>query len=437
MASKLVKINLLAFAASALILSSCVQDKCTSTRTYIEYTPVYKSMAEISEMVEVQGPQKLETPGKLWLRDQYLFVNEYGKGIHIYDCSDRQNPTSINFLNIPGNVDMAVKNNTLYADQFVDLVVFDISDLTNIHEVNRIPNAFPENFSVHKQANRWAVDTEKGIAFDWTETVTEVDCDQFNNWDDNVFIRTDGNVAMESTTDGGNSNNQSSNSQGGSMARFTIMNNHLYTIDNDEMFLYNIENNIAPVKGETVQMPWGIETIFPYYRGEDPYIFIGSTRGMYIYDNSNPAAPFQVGEMSHIESCDPVVAKENHAYVTLRSGNRCGGFTDQLEIADITDLTNPMRTQIHSMTNPWGLGVDNDLLFICDGRDGLKVYDLKDDPSPEKLKLVEHFKKYSTYDVIPFDGTLYLIADDGFHLFDYSDRDKIKELGHIAIEIEN
>ena len=39
-----------------------------------------------------------------------------------------RDPKNISFINIPGNEDMAIKGNTLYADAYGDLVTFDITN---------------------------------------------------------------------------------------------------------------------------------------------------------------------------------------------------------------------------------------------------------------------------------------------------------------------
>jgi hypothetical protein len=41
---------------------------------------------------------------------------------------------------------------------------------------------------------------------------------------------------------------------------------------------------------------------------------------MFIYDNSNPQAPVQLGVFQHARACDPVFASGDRAYVTLRDG---------------------------------------------------------------------------------------------------------------------
>jgi hypothetical protein len=72
-----------------------------------------------------------------------LLINERNKGIHVVDNRIKHRVTKSDyFINIPGNVDMAVKDGYLYADSFSDLVVFDIHDISNIKIVSRKESVF-------------------------------------------------------------------------------------------------------------------------------------------------------------------------------------------------------------------------------------------------------------------------------------------------------
>ena len=74
---------------------------------------------------------------------------------------------------------------------------------------------------------------------------------------------------------------------GGSMARFTIVDDYLYTVDSYKLISFDIQDQINPVMKEEVSLGWGIETIFPY---EDK-LFIGAQNGMHIYGLSNKEKP--------------------------------------------------------------------------------------------------------------------------------------------------
>jgi hypothetical protein len=102
----------------------------------------------------------------------------------------------------------------------------------------------------------------------------------------------------------------------------------------------------------------------------------------------------------------------------LRAGNLCGAIDSSLQIVDITDINNPELIKSYAMDNPYGLGVKNDLLFICDGNSGLKVYNKS---NVEELQLVDYFENINTYDVIPLEDHLLMIGEDVLYQYSYTD----------------
>ena len=137
---------------------------------------------------------------------------------------------------------------------------------------------------------------------------------------------------------------------------------------------------------------------------------------MYIYDISTPATPTYVSEFQHGTACDPVVADENYAYVTLRGGNSCGATESELLIIDIKDLTNPNLVKSYAMDGPYGLGIKEDKIFICDGASGLKVYNKAD---VQNLVALNQFKDINTFDVIPLENSLLMIGDEVLYQYEY------------------
>ena len=131
-----------------------------------------------------------------------------------------------------------------------------------------------------------------------------------------------------------------------------------------------------------------------------------------------------------MQSCDTVVAADKYAYVTLRSGTKCQWCTNQLDILTLNDLTNTSLVKTYNLTNPHGLSKDGDLLFICDGADGLKVYNSGD---ANNLKLIKHFSNLETYDVIAYNNIALVIAKDGVYQYDYSNVNDIHLLSKLNI----
>jgi len=84
------------------------------------------------------------------------------------------------------------------------------------------------------------------------------------------------------------------------------------------------------------------------------------------------------------------------------------------------------------MTNPHGLGKDGDLLFLCDGSSGLKIYDASD-PKLITNNLIYSYPDIIAYDVIPISNVLVLIGADGMFQYGYSDVKNIKLLSTIPV----
>ena len=151
---------------------------------------------------------------------------------------------------------------------------------------------------------------------------------------------------------------------------------------------------------------------------------------MYIYNVSNPDVPARVGQFSHVRTCDPVIADDTYAYITLRSGTPCQGFTNELDIVRLNDLTNPTLVKVYNMKNPHGLSKDGNRLFICDGIEGLKIYDASD---VNNLQMVKRIEGIETYDVIAFNNRALVVAKDGLYQYDYSDMNNITLLSKIVV----
>ena len=202
--------------------------------------------------------------------------------------------------------------------------------------------------------------------------------------------------------------------QGGSLARFKIVEDYLYAVDSHNINVFNISDMDNPQALEDVYAGFDIETIF--YNGS--YLFLGSMRGMYIYDITDPAAPSKVSEFEHGTACDPVVVDGDYAYVTLRGGNMCGATESGLFIVDISDISNPELAVQYPMDGPYGLGIREEKLFVCDGTSGLKVYDKTD---INDLKELNHFEDIVTFDVIPLENHLIMVGDGILYQYEYLD----------------
>src|SRR3954453_14056972 len=128
-----------------LTFYNCHKSPCTST--YTMYLPVYKTLNEVSADIKSNPATPLKTPGKMFVSGSYIFLNETEKGIHIIDNADPASPVNKYFINIPGNIDIAVSGKALYADMYQHMVTIDITDPANVQVKNVAKNVFPRIYS--------------------------------------------------------------------------------------------------------------------------------------------------------------------------------------------------------------------------------------------------------------------------------------------------
>jgi hypothetical protein len=406
----------LAILTMLIFISSCTYDDCKDTIKYQEYSPVYLTATQLRQ-TDIGEPQELKNPGKIYVYGSYLFVNELYEGVHIFDNSNPESPVNLAFLRIPGNVDIAVKSNILYADNFIDLLSFDITEPANPRFIDRQENVF--------STNKYE-DPDRGylVFYRATDVIREFDCSETGGeW---FFFR--GEIAwVDASSDKSYSGSNSSVSGiGGSMARFTILGDRLYTVDQNSLKVFNIDQPASPFFVNDLHVGWGIETIYPF-KGN---LFIGSNAGMFIYNTTDPDQPTYMSEFRHAVACDPVFVVGDIAYVTLRTGNRCFGTDDQLDVIDIKDLYKPKLIKTYRMDNPHGLSVINDKMILCEGQFGLKVLDVED---PLKIKTKEKISGKHFYDVIILsENNAIVVGDDGLYQYKFNGY-KLKQLSSIKI----
>ena len=82
------------------------------------------------------------------------------------------------------------------------------------------------------------------------------------------------------------------------------------------------------------------------------------------------------------------------------------------------------------MGRPHGLAKDGDLLLICDGQFGLKVFNAA---KPTDLKSLSTIGNIDTYDVIATNKIALVVAKDGLYQYDYSDVSNIRLLSKIQV----
>ena len=410
-----------------LAFSTACTDKVFETFT--ANAPIYMSYDELRSAVKMTDAREMNNPGKIYFKDQYIFINEIMKGVHVFDVSDPANPENKGFIEIPGNVDIAIKDNILYADSYVDLVSIDVSSLSAIAEVGRVQKVFPYTLPKYNEKLPIAkLDETKGVVIGWEEKSVKQEIEQYYY---PTYSRYESLVTSDSYASpsiGGTAG--TTYGVGGSMARFGLYKDLLYTVSQNNVLTFKLVSNSEVTLLNTVNVGWNVETIFI----TDNHLFLGTQSGMIVESLEVPERPWPIGSYTHMTSCDPVVIKGDLAFVTLKGGTTCrGGTLNQLDVIRMSEGYSKFTLlKSYQMSGPQGLGIDDDLLFICDGGAGLKIYNAAD-PLAITDHLVASFPSINAYDVIPVNNYLFMIGENGFLLYDYSNIQNIKQIGFIPV----
>jgi hypothetical protein len=421
------------FSTLALLLAfaSACTDK--AFETFTANAPIYMSYENLRSAVKMTAAREMNSPGKIYFKDQYIFINEKMLGVHVYDVSDPANPQNKGFIEIPGNVDIAIKDNILYADSYVDLVAIDVSSFSAIKEVGRVQKVFPYTLPKYNVKLPLAkLDETKGVVTGWEEKNVrqELELRNYQIYYGGAKASSDMALYSNGGVSGVNGTTGTAYGVGGSMARFGLYKTFLYIVNKNSLLTFKLNSNSDVSLLNTNYLGWNVETIFI----TDDHLFLGTQNGMIVHSLEVPERPSQIGTFTHMTSCDPVVIKGDLAFVTLKGGSTCrGGILNQLDVIQMTNNYSKFTLlKSYPMFGPQGLGVDGDLLFLCDGDAGLKIYNSAD-PLAITSHLIASFPSINAYDVIPMNKYLFMIGDKGFMLYDYSSIQNIKQIGFIPV----
>jgi hypothetical protein len=400
-------IKLIALLFGIVLINSCTKETCTEVYDGITYTAKYEPMSALRNVTI--GPAKIITSnGKIFIKGNYIFLNEADKGFHVINNSNPAAPVKIAFVNVPGNLDLIGKGNYLIVDSYIDLLTFDISNPSNIQLVNRKQNVLPyRNYNYG-----FREDSATGIitGFEKKLEKKEMSCALTNG-----FSRRDNGqifIATSADASGFTPLNNNTNGQAGSLSRFAVVNNFLYVANRFSLTPIDITNPLMPSE-KTDVYTGEQETIYPFNNN----LFIGTPTGLAIYGLSNPEIPNFKGGFSHWRGCDPVVVENNIAYVTVRNNGGCGGSVNELDVINVSNLSAPVLLKKYNMQNPYGLGIYNNKLGICDGTSGFKIYNAADYNNLQQTGIINLSK---TFDVIMNGAIAILLAEDGLYQYNIS-----------------
>lgn len=403
--------------AVCLFMFTACNDEEGNNETAKFAVPIVKTLSEIRNSISIESAQPTQSDGKIYVTQNLLFYVAQESGIHVFDNSNPQNPQNMIFINLEGVHDIAIKGNYLYADNFVDLVVFDISDLNNISLVRTVENVLEFYPAYPEEAEFYAYDEYPGV----NEIMVGFRIETRKKPDYNeVMLANDAFALLESSSGG-------TIGTGGSFAKFQINNNALYTVENFELNVFNISNPTQTFFDKSIYMTeWMGGGIFETLFKQKEFLFIGSTNGMYIVNAFDEFNPYFVSGFSHATACDPVVVHANTAYITVRGGSTCGAIEDQINVIDITNIENPTLISTYLLNQPYGLGIRNNVLYVCaDGN--LNVFDAT---NSAELVLQNTYND-QVKDVIALDTHLIAVGTNKIVQYNYGDNHTLEVISTV------
>ena len=226
--------------------------------------------------------------------------------------------------------------------------------------------------------------------------------------------------------------NDMSSTQSGSYATMLTISNYLYVVNQTQITTFDVSDPQNPIEVDKQEVGFDIESLY-HYNG---LLLIGSAENMYIYRIGTDGIPLRESNTTYAESfggniCmnDPIVARDDLAYVTLSANPTCFrmGF-NELRVYDIQNIKSPKLLNTINMASPRGLGIGKNHLFVCDRFDGLVVFNLDDLTLPVK---VNNFSGFEGFDLIVRGDLLIVVAKDKLLQYDITDETDIKYLGAV------
>ena len=141
--------------SSFLLSMACMEeiDECNPTYS-ICVKPITLTWEELREDInpEYGNTAVITVPGKIHVKDKYLFIVDNYRGVHIFDQTDPQNPMRLVFIPIKGALDISVNNELMYVNSFTDLTIinyqlildgnFDVTAISRKNLIFDIPSYY-------------------------------------------------------------------------------------------------------------------------------------------------------------------------------------------------------------------------------------------------------------------------------------------------------
>jgi hypothetical protein len=128
--------NILSFVFVSSIFLNCSKIEDFKSNDAINKGVSYRIKTKLtlaeSQNFTIDAPQTIVNAGRICIEGDYLFIGEWGLGIHVFDNTIPTKPIALAFLSIPASTDYFVKNDVLIVDNGNDLVSLKIDALDKL-----------------------------------------------------------------------------------------------------------------------------------------------------------------------------------------------------------------------------------------------------------------------------------------------------------------
>jgi len=213
-----------------------------------------------------------------------------------------------------------------------------------------------------------------------------------------------------------------------------IIGDYIYAVTDSELVTIDRSDAENSIEIDRQQISSRIENLYE----AEGVLFVGSEVDMHIFKVADNGIPELQSSTQHIafsdevEVCDPVVANQDIAYVTLSSvqpdnSQPCGGeiVIDELRTYDVSDLTAPKLVNVQEMNSPQGLSIDGDLLFVTNLHANTMVYQVDHAGSTDLVAFIPG----GAHDVFAANGKVLIVSKTEIKQYDYSN---VSDIIHYA-----
>jgi hypothetical protein len=194
-----------------------------------------------------------------------------------------------------------------------------------------------------------------------------------------------------------------------SISRFIASNNNLYVAAQQGLKVFNTANAVNPTDTKTIGFAYQDLTNFTAYQD---MLVVGSAAGIAVYNVPTAPANVPANGLTY-NTCTPLVTNGKCVFISERINTDCGGTANQLQVIDVRTATRVVTK--YQLTAPYGLAVDGDNLFICDGG-AIKFYDAS---NPAALVLKQTIAA-SAVEVTAQNGKLAAVSANTVYQYTYT-----------------